>query len=170
MDCASYSSPLVELIQSLAANAELFSTSESVQKSQSLSDQQTTWKKLTTISNKYFIKKSYDMTCRNKFPSTPHPASQKGPELTEPLNFCTCLFLGLLVLFSNTALFSLIFRAVLIRFAHRGLVLQGQPNLRLFDQLFWVISAVQNIQKWSEPPGTAPMVVKLCIVEKLLQN
>ena len=31
MDCASYSSPLVELIQSLAANAELFSTSESVQ-------------------------------------------------------------------------------------------------------------------------------------------
>ena len=45
----------------------------------------------------------------------------------------------LLVLFSNTALFSFIFRTVLIRFADRGLVLQGQPNLRLFDQLFWVI-------------------------------
>ena len=45
----------------------------------------------------------------------------------------------LLVLFSNTALFSFIFRTVLIRFAERGLVLQGRPNLRLFDQLFWVI-------------------------------
>ena len=43
------------------------------------------------------------------------------------------------VIFSNTAVFSLIFRSVLIRFADRGLVLQGRPNLKLFRQLFWLI-------------------------------
>ena len=39
----------------------------------------------------------------------------------------------------NTALFSHTFRSVLIRFAERGLVLQGKPNLKLFKQLFWLI-------------------------------
>ena len=43
------------------------------------------------------------------------------------------------VVFLNTALFSHTFRTVLIRFADRGLVLQGKPNLKLFSQLFWLI-------------------------------
>ena len=55
------------------------------------------------------------------------------------LDFCTIFFPVLIVLFSNTALFSFLFRTVLVRFSHRGLVLQGRPNLRLFDQLFWVV-------------------------------
>ena len=43
------------------------------------------------------------------------------------------------VTFSNTAFMSHTFRSVLVRFADRGLVLQGRPNLRLFRQLFWLI-------------------------------
>ena len=43
------------------------------------------------------------------------------------------------VIFANTALFSLIFRSVLIRFADRGLVVKGETNLKLFKQLFWTI-------------------------------
>ena len=43
------------------------------------------------------------------------------------------------VVFLNTALFSYTFRTVLIRFADRGLVFQGKPNLKLFQQLFWLI-------------------------------
>ena len=35
----------------------------------------------------------------------------------------------------------------------------------LWDYGLWVISKVQNIQKLSEPPGTASMVVKFCIVD-----
>ena len=38
--------------------------------------------------------------------------------------------------FSNSALFHLIFRTLLVRFPQRGLVLQGNPNLKLFNQLF----------------------------------
>ena len=43
------------------------------------------------------------------------------------------------VTFSNTAFMSHTFRSVLVRFADRGLVLQGRPNLKLFSQLFWLI-------------------------------
>ena len=49
------------------------------------------------------------------------------------------IYLVLPIFFSNTAFFTFVFRTVLIRFAHRGLVLEGRPNLKLFDQLFWVI-------------------------------
>ena len=40
-----------------------------------------------------------------------------------------------------TFVFSLIFRAVLIRFSDRGLVVQGRPNLALFQQLYWIVFA-----------------------------
>ena len=43
------------------------------------------------------------------------------------------------VLFENSATFNIVFRTVLIRFSHCGLVHQGRPNLTLFKQLFWVI-------------------------------
>ena len=43
------------------------------------------------------------------------------------------------VIFANTALFSLIFRSVLVRFADRGLVVNGEKNLKFFKQLFWTI-------------------------------
>ena len=43
------------------------------------------------------------------------------------------------VTFSNTAFISHTFRSVLVRFADRGLVLQGRHNLKLFRQLFWLI-------------------------------
>ena len=55
---------------------------------------------------------------------------------------CKCqllLHFSLQVLFENSATFSIVFRAVLIRFSQRGLVHEGRPNLTLFKQLFWVI-------------------------------
>ena len=58
------------------------------------------------------------------------------------LLWCQNLYVAhffLIVTFSNTAVFSLTFRSVLVRFADRGLVLQGKPNLKLFRQLFWLI-------------------------------
>ena len=56
--------------------------------------------------------------------------------------WCQNLFVAqnfLVVTFSNTTFFSHTFRSVLIRFPDRGLVLQGRPNLKLFNQLFWLI-------------------------------
>ena len=61
---------------------------------------------------------------------------------TDRVFWCQNLYIAhfsLMVTFSNTAVFSHIFRSVLIRFADRGLVLQGRPNLKLFNQLFWLI-------------------------------
>ena len=63
-------------------------------------------------------------------------------EDTDRLFWCQNLYIAhffLLVLFLNTALFSHTFRTVLIRFPDRGLVFQGRPNLKLFNQLFWLI-------------------------------
>ena len=62
---------------------------------------------------------------------------QIDPELG--CKFRLTLYFALYVLFANSALFNIVFRMVLIRFPQRGLVNQGQPNLRLFNQLFWVI-------------------------------
>ena len=42
-------------------------------------------------------------------------------------------------LYFNTFMFSLVFRNVLIRFADRGLVVDGKPHLRLFRQIYWVV-------------------------------
>ena len=39
----------------------------------------------------------------------------------------------------NTFLFSFIWRVVFIRYADRGLVLNGRPNTQLLKQLHWVI-------------------------------
>ena len=58
------------------------------------------------------------------------------------LLWCQNLYVAhftLIVTFSNTAVFSHTFRSVLVRFADRGLVLQGRHNLKLFSQLFWLI-------------------------------
>ena len=42
-------------------------------------------------------------------------------------------------LFNHTFFFSFLFRTVLIRFADRGLVDKGRPNIGLFNKLFWTI-------------------------------
>ena len=42
-------------------------------------------------------------------------------------------------MYIDTLLFNLIFRVVLIRFAERGLVVQGRPNLDLFRHLYWTV-------------------------------
>ena len=39
----------------------------------------------------------------------------------------------------NTLFFNFFFRVVLIRFADRGLVVKGRPELTLFHQLYWTI-------------------------------
>ena len=39
----------------------------------------------------------------------------------------------------NTLFFNFFFRVVLIRFADRGLVVEGRPELTLFHQLYWTI-------------------------------
>ena len=39
----------------------------------------------------------------------------------------------------NTHFFNFFFRVVLIRFADRGLVVKGKPELTLFHQLYWTI-------------------------------
>ena len=45
-----------------------------------------------------------------------------------------------IAVFHKTVLLSgLIFRWVLIRFSDRGLVVKGRPELRLFNQLYWVV-------------------------------
>ena len=58
------------------------------------------------------------------------------------LLWCQNLYIAYFILNvtnSNTAVFSHIFRSAMVRFADRGLVLQGRPNLKLFNQLFWLI-------------------------------
>ena len=60
----------------------------------------------------------------------------------DQLLWCQNLYIAhflLHVIFFNTAFFSHTFRTVLIRFPDRGLVLQGRQNLKLFNQLFWLI-------------------------------
>ena len=42
--------------------------------------------------------------------------------------------------FYSLLFFSLLFRMVLVVHAHKGLVQNGRPNLKLFKQLFWVIT------------------------------
>ena len=44
-------------------------------------------------------------------------------------------------MYFNTMFFNFLFRVILIRFADRGLVSEGRPNLKLFHQLYWTISA-----------------------------
>ena len=63
-------------------------------------------------------------------------------EDVDRLLWCQNLYIAhftLYVVHSSTAFFSHIFRSAMIRFADRGLVLQGRPNLKLFSQLFWLI-------------------------------
>ena len=43
-------------------------------------------------------------------------------------------------IYFNTMFFNFLFRVILVRFADRGLVAQGKPNLVLFHQLYWTIS------------------------------
>ena len=60
----------------------------------------------------------------------------------ERLQWCKIMSLArhiIAVLYMNTFLFSLIFRVVLIRFADRGLVVKGKPDLVLFHQLYWLV-------------------------------
>jgi hypothetical protein len=45
----------------------------------------------------------------------------------------------MVTLYFNTMFFTLLFRVFLIRYADRGLVAQGKPQLILFNQLFWLI-------------------------------
>ena len=45
----------------------------------------------------------------------------------------------IVVTYFNTFLFSFIWRVVLIRYADRGLVLDGRPNTQLLKQLYWII-------------------------------
>ena len=51
--------------------------------------------------------------------------------------------------------FSLIFRMVLVLHAHKGLVRGGRPDLKLFRQLFWVITCT-----WTASPLACTMYVK----------
>ena len=43
-------------------------------------------------------------------------------------------------MYFNTMFFNFLFRVILVRFADRGLVVDGRPNLALFYQLYWTIS------------------------------
>ena len=45
----------------------------------------------------------------------------------------------IVVTYFNTFLFSFIWRVVLIRYADRGLVLDGRPNTQLLKQLYWIL-------------------------------
>ena len=48
---------------------------------------------------------------------------------------------AIIVAYFNTMFFNFVFRVVLIRFADRGLVVKGRPELVLFRQLYWVVFA-----------------------------
>ena len=57
------------------------------------------------------------------------------------LFYCQTLMVlksSITVLYFFTFFLSLVFRNVLIRFADRGLVVDGKPYLRLFRQIYWV--------------------------------
>ena len=45
----------------------------------------------------------------------------------------------IIVVYFNTMYFNFLFRVILIRFADRGLVVKGRPELVLFRQLYWVV-------------------------------
>ena len=45
----------------------------------------------------------------------------------------------IIVVYFNTMTFNFLFRVILIRFADRGLVVKGKPELVLFRQLYWVV-------------------------------
>ena len=64
------------------------------------------------------------------------PASQ--PRLLWCQTYHLCLN-SLISLYFYTFLFSFLFRTVLIRYSDRGLVSGGKPNLRLFEQLYWLL-------------------------------
>ena len=64
---------------------------------------------------------------------------EDNPEDRE--DWCTVLIVLrhiLEVLFWNTFLAGLVFRFLIIRYADRGLVVKGNPNLILFNQLYWI--------------------------------
>ena len=48
---------------------------------------------------------------------------------------------SIIVVYFNTMYFNFLFRMILIRFADRGLVVKGKPELVLFRQLYWVVFA-----------------------------
>ena len=48
---------------------------------------------------------------------------------------------AIIVVYFNTMFFNFLFRMILIRFADRGLVAKGRPELVLFRQLYWVVFA-----------------------------
>ena len=64
------------------------------------------------------------------------PASE--PRLLWCQTYHLCLN-SLVSLYFYTFLFSFLFRTVLIRYSERGLVSRGKPNLRLFEQLYWLL-------------------------------
>ena len=53
----------------------------------------------------------------------------------EVLHICSSV---ITIVYCDCFFFSLVFRWVLIKFPDRGLVIQGRPNLGLFNQLFWI--------------------------------
>ena len=58
--------------------------------------------------------------------------------------WCHVLMLArwtIIIFYFNTIFFNFIFRMILVRFADRGLVVQGKPELLLFCQLYWVVFA-----------------------------
>ena len=99
---------------------------------------------------------------------------QLGPlaKPEERQQWCTALVVlrnSLVVLFYNTCVAGVLFRFLIIRYADRGLVVKGNTNLVLFNQLYWTFFGAFCCLGLAEPfveifQGTFGSLNKICVL------